>query len=111
VLSTLLALSVPATATLADAKLEASEFAGTWKVQDTSGKTFEIKLSPTGAAEADREGEGMKGTWTEDGPSAVIVWDTGWTTKITRVGGKFTKTAYDKDAATPTNTSPAEKVK
>lgn len=104
-LSGLLALAVSGGAGLA-----ASEFAGTWKVKDSSGTPFEIVLSAEGTAEANRGGEGMKGTWTEDGSSAVITWDTGWTTKITKTGDAYTKTAYDKAAATPTNTSPAEKV-
>jgi len=113
-LSTMLAFAIPGGASVAEPgepKLAESEFAGTWKVEDTSGAPFEIELAPSGAAEANRAGEGMKGTWTEEGTSAVILWDTGWTTKITNVGGKFTKTAYGKDAATPTNTSPAEKMK
>jgi hypothetical protein len=86
------------------------EFVGTWLVQDTSGQPFEIVLSASGKAEADRAGEGMTGTWDRDGASAVIAWDTGWTTKITRTGDGYTKTAYDTTAAAPTNTSAAEKV-
>jgi hypothetical protein len=87
-----------------------SEFNGTWAVQDTNGTPFEITLFASGTAEANRAGEGMSGTWTTDGPSAVIAWDTGWTTKITRTGDEYTKTAYDQAAAAPTNTSAAEKV-
>jgi hypothetical protein len=86
------------------------EFAGTWRVEDSNGEPFEITLQALGAAEADRAGEGMSGTWDTDGASAVIVWDSGWTTKITRTGDSYTKTAYDTTAAAPTNTSPAEKV-
>lgn len=93
-----------------DQSLASSEFAGTWLVKDSHGNSFEITLFGAGTAEADRAGEGMSGTWTIEGPSAVITWDTGWTTKITRTGvNTYTKTAYDETAATPTNTSPAEK--
>lgn len=94
----------------ADADLGDSEFAGTWSVKDTDGNAFEITLTASGVAEADRDGEGMNGTWDADGLSAVIAWDTGWTTKITRTGDTYTKTAYDPTAAAPTNTSSAEKV-
>lgn len=100
--------------------LENSEFAGTWVVKDSNGKPFEIALSSSGTAESNRDAEGMSGsaegmsgTWEAPDmppPSAVIAWDTGWTTKITRTGDTYTKTAYDTTAATPTNTSPAEKL-
>ena len=100
-------LALPATA------FAASEFAGTWKVQDTSGASFEITLTDAGEASASRSGEGMKGTWTEEGSAAVIKWDTGWTTKITKEGGSYTKTAFEVGKAVPKegNSSPAEKVK
>lgn len=94
------------------ATLAASQFEGAWKVQDTSGKPFQITLSADGSAKADRAGEGLTGTWKEDGGAAVIKWDTGWTTKITKEGDKYKKTAYDKDKpldGPPTNSSEAEK--
>jgi hypothetical protein len=90
-----------------------SAFEGVWKVKDTAGHPFEITLSSGGAAKATR-GEGMTGTWKEEGNSAVITWNTGWTTKITKEGNRYTKTAYRKGqslTATPTNTSDAEKAK
>ena len=49
---------------------------------DTAGQPFEITLSGGGAAKASR-GEGMVGTWKEEGKTAVITWNTGWTTEIT----------------------------
>jgi len=85
------------------------EFVGTWRVADSQGQPFEIALSASGRADADRAGEGLTGTWDRDGTSAVIAWDTGWTTKITRTGDGYTKTAYDTTAAAPTSTSSAEK--
>jgi hypothetical protein len=48
-----------------------------WKVTDTAGQSFEITLSGGGAAKASR-GEGMVGTWKEEGKTAVITWNTGW---------------------------------
>jgi hypothetical protein len=95
------------------AVLGASVFEGVWKVKDTAGNPFEITLSGGGAAKATR-GEGMTGTWKEEGDAAVITWDTGWTTKITKVGDRYTKTAYGKGqsmTSTPANTSDAEKTK
>jgi hypothetical protein len=95
------------------AALAASAFEGVWKVKDTAGHPFEITLSSGGAAKATR-GEGMTGTWKEEGNSAVITWNTGWTTKITKEGDRYIKTAYGKGqslTATPANTSDAEKAK
>jgi hypothetical protein len=83
------------------------------KRKDTVGKPFEITLSSGGAAKATR-GEGMTGTWKEEGDAAVITWNTGWTTKITKQGNQYHKAAYRKgqslDAA-PANSSDAQKVK
>lgn len=96
------------------AAFAASAFDGVWKVTDTAGKAFNITLGADGSAKADREGEGMTGTWKADGNSAVITWDTGWTTKITKDGDTYKKTAFkkgDSPEGKPTNSSAAEKVK
>jgi hypothetical protein len=56
----------------------------------------------------------MTGTWKQQGSTAVITWNTGWTTKISGEGGSYTKTAFKKGEfldGEPTNSSPAEKVK
>jgi len=93
------------------AALAANPFEGVWKVKDTAGHPFEITLSSSGAAKATR-GEGMTGTWKEEGDSAVITWSTGWTTKITKQGNQYVKAAYRKGqslTAAPANTSLAEK--
>ncbi len=95
------------------AALGASAFEGVWKVKDTAGHPFEITLSGGGAAKATR-GEGMTGTWKEEGDSAVITWNTGWTTKITKAENRYSKTAYRKGqslTSAPVNTSDAEKAK
>ncbi len=34
--------------------------------------------------------------WKEEGNSAVITWDSGWVTKITKEGDKYKKTAFEK---------------
>ena len=93
--------------------LAAGAFEGVWKVSDTGGQPFEITLSGGGVAKATR-GEGMNGTWKEEGNAAVITWDTGWTTKITKEGNQYKKTAYRKGEALdapPANSSDAEKIK
>ncbi|MGV1014178.1 MAG: lipocalin-like domain-containing protein [Methyloceanibacter sp.] len=74
----------------------ASEFEGTWQVQDTQGNPFEITLAADGTAKGDRAGEGLNGTWKAEGDSAVITWDTEWTTKITKDGTAYKKTAAEK---------------
>jgi hypothetical protein len=102
----ILAIGLSAAATFA-----ASGFEGTWKVQDTQGNPFQIVLSADGNAKGDRAGEGLAGTWKADGDSAVIEWESGWMTKITQDGGKFTKTAYEKGKAVTSGPgTPAEKV-
>ena len=89
-----------------------SEFEGVWKVTDSGGKPFEITLSAGGKASANRQDEPMTGTWKEAGSEVVITWNTGWTTKISNDGGKFTKTAFEKGKTdNPVDTSPAQKVK
>ena len=96
------------------ASLAASQFEGTWNVADTTGKAFEITLAADGSAKANRETEGMTGIWKEEGSAAVITWDTGWTTKISKEGDKYTKSAFKKGEpmdGKPANTSTAEKVK
>lgn len=95
------------------ASLAASAFEGVWKVKDTAGQPFEITLSGGGVAKATR-GEGLTGTWKEEGNAAVITWNTGWTTKITNEGNRYQKAAYRKGQALdapPTNSSDAEKIK
>jgi hypothetical protein len=80
----------------AHAGLAASEFEGTWKVEDTQGNPFEIVLSADGTAKGDRSGEGLAGTWKAEGDSAVITWETDWTTKISKDGDQYKKTASEK---------------
>jgi hypothetical protein len=95
------------------AAFAASAFEGAWKVTDTAGKPFEITLAGDGTAKANR-GEGMVGTWKEEGNAAVITWDTGWTTKIMKDDDHYKKTAFSKGQPAngePANTSEAEKVK
>ena len=80
------------------ASLAASAFEGVWKVKDTDGRPFEITLSSGGVAKATR-GDGMTGTWKEEENAGVIRWTTGWTTKITKEGNQYKKTACRKGQA------------
>jgi len=84
-------------------------FTGTWKVKDTAGADFEIVLADDGTASANRGSEGLHGKWTEKDGAAVITWTTGWTTKITKDGNTYKKTAFEGE--TKKNSSEAEKVK
>ena len=78
------------------AGLAASGFVGKWKVKDSKGNPFTIVLSEDGTAKGDRSGEGLAGTWKEEGNAAVITWDSDWTTKITKEGDTYKKTASEK---------------
>jgi hypothetical protein len=56
----------------------------------------------------------MVGTWKEEGNTAVITWNTGWTTKITKERDQYKKTAYGKGQpldGPSTNITDAQKVK
>lgn len=93
------------------ASFAASEFEGTWAVNDTKGRPFEISLAADGKATSTMP-QADKGTWKEEGGAAVISWDSGWTTKIAKEGDKFVKTAFKKGApldGPPTNSSDAVK--
>ena len=90
----------------------AGDFEGTWKTQDTKGQAFEITLSADGKAKGNRADEGLTGTWKADGESALITWDSGWTTKIVKEGDKFKKLAFEKGQSdgSPTHTADAQKL-
>jgi hypothetical protein len=85
-----IALAVALTAASAFA---GSGFVGKYKTTDSDGKPFTIWLSDNGSAKGDRADEGLQGMWKEEGNAAVITWDTEWTTKITKDGDKYKKTA------------------
>jgi len=102
--------AVVACFTLAAASIGAfagSEFEGTWAVKNTDGKPFEITLSADGNATATMEN--MAGTWKEKDGTAVISWNTGWTTKIAKEGDHYVKTAFKKGESEPANSSDAVK--
>ena len=94
-------------ATMMFAALAGGDFVGVWGVKDSDGKAFDINLKPEGKATGSRE-EGMTGTWTEEDGTAVIKWDTGWTTKIMKDGDSYKKEAFKADGS-PANTSDAMK--
>ena len=92
--------------------IAASQFDGTWMTQDTKGKSFHITLSPDGKAKGERQDEGLTGTWKAEGDSAVINWYSGWVTKITKQGDKFTKQTFEKGqtSGAPSHTADAQKM-
>jgi hypothetical protein len=87
----------------------AEGFVGKYKTTDTEGKPFTIWLSDNGSAKGDRADEGLQGTWKEEANAAVITWDSGWTTQITKADGGYLKTAL-KDGKPVGNPAKAEKV-
>lgn len=86
-----------------------SGFVGKWKTTDTEGKPFTIWLSDDGNAKGDRADEGLSGMWKEEGNAAVITWDSGWVTKITKEGDAYKKTAL-KDGKPVGSASDVEKL-
>ena len=52
--------------------------------------------------------KGLAGMWKEEGNAAVITWDSGWVTKITKDGDSYTKTA-EKDGKPVGSPAKAEK--
>lgn len=102
-----------AIAFIASAPALADSLAGKWKVEDGKGQPFEITLMEDGSATA-TQGEGLKGKWEEGRGTALINWDSGWSTRIVKKADGYQKLAYDKGVprdGEPTNTSKAEKVK
>jgi hypothetical protein len=87
----------------------ASGFVGKWKTTDTEGKAFTIWLSDDGKAKGDRANEGLSGMWKEEGAAAVVTWDSGWVTKITKDGDSYKKAA-EKDGKPVGSPSNIEKV-
>jgi hypothetical protein len=100
---------VLATVLVGGLALAASGFVGKYKTTDTEGKNFTIWLSDDGKAKGDRANEGLAGMWKEEGSAAVITWDSGWVTKITKEGGKYKKTA-EKDGKPVGSPTDVEKV-
>ena len=86
--------------------LAASPFEGKWKVQDTKGNPFEITLSEDGSAHGSRSGEGLSDTWKAEGDSAVITWQSGWTTEIKNRTISLKRLAFDKGKAEGQATDP-----
>jgi hypothetical protein len=54
----------------------------------------------------------LPATWKAEGDSVVINWDSGWVTKITKEGDKFTKQTFEKGQASgaPRHTAGAQKM-
>ena len=82
---------------------------GKYKTSDTTGNPMEISLMDNGSAAGSREDETLTGSWKDEGDTAVITWSTDWTTKLTKDGDKYSKTAF-KDGAMDGDAVAAEKV-
>lgn len=107
------AMTFAVAAMAAVAAFAASAWEGVWEVKDTAGHEFKITLTPDGKAKSSLHEE-MVGTWKEEGGAAVIKWQTGWVTKISKAGDKFKKTGYRPGTpldGPPSNSSEAEKEK
>ena len=88
-----------------------------WPIRNdlfVDGKTCHFVHGIDQASAGATRGEGMSGTWKEEGNSAVITWSTGWVTKIRSEDGRYRKAAYKKGQSLegqPANSSDAEKIK
>ncbi|HXG78002.1 MAG TPA: hypothetical protein VNJ31_01510 [Methyloceanibacter sp.] len=94
---------------LATLAFAAEGFVGKYVTKDTNGEAFTIWLSDNGSAKGDRANEGLQGMWKEEGNAAVITWDSGWVTKITKEGDAYKKTA-EKDGKPVGDAVEAKKV-
>ena len=99
------------------AVLSGSAFAGDWAgkymTEDTKGNEMRITLTGDGAAKGLKHGKTLDGTWTNEGAAAVIKWSTGWTTKLSKDGDTYIKSAYRPGTPIedgPTHKGPAEKI-
>jgi len=89
----------------------ASDWTGKYTTKDMFGKPMSITLTDGGKAAGGRQGAEQKGTWSDEGHTAVISWDTGWTTTLGKDGSRYMKRFYlGSTNAEPTNSSSAEKV-
>jgi hypothetical protein len=79
----------PMTALARASSFTASGFVGQWKFKDISGKPFTIWLSDDGTAKGDCSDESLSGTWNPKGNAAVITWNSGSVTKITKEGKSY----------------------
>jgi hypothetical protein len=90
----------------------AGDWTGNYVTEDTKGNAFRIMLSGDGKAAGEKQGHVLSGTWTNEGDAAVINWDSGWTTMLSKDGDRYEKSAYRAGASTqdhPTHTTGAEK--
>ena len=92
------AAAVLALALSAGSSFAASDFVGQYKTTDTEGKPMQITLSEDGTATGQRAEESLSGKWKEKrkGNTAIIRWNDGWITQITKSGDAYSKVAYKK---------------
>ena len=91
----------------------ADEWTGKYMTEDTKGNPFSITLTDNGTAAGEKHGTVLSGTWANEGDAAVIKWSTGWTTKISKDGDRYKKTAYRVGTSMqdgPTHATSVEKI-
>ncbi|MEM7191823.1 MAG: hypothetical protein AAF405_02965 [Pseudomonadota bacterium] len=71
-----------------------SSFVGNYTTKDTKGNDMAITLADEGAATGTLEGKTLTGSWKVEGDTVTITWTDGWTTKLTKDGDGFNKTAF-----------------
>src|SRR5689334_20364566 len=101
------------TVVISSTSFGASVFEGVWTVEDTGGNKFEIVLSSNGTAKSNLRPD-MIGSWKEQDDAAVIMWETGWTTKIVKSASQYLHLAYRPHSppnGPPAGSSKAQKIK
>lgn len=86
----------------------AADWTGQYLTEDSKGNAFTIVLGDDGNATGEKQGHAMEGSWSDSGDGAVIKWTTGWTTKLTKDGDDYKKTAFR--PGTPMSGKPASAV-
>ena len=93
--------------------LFAGEYDGSWQMKDSSGATFKVMLDSIGSASGTHNDAMKHGSWEEKDGNAIIHWNTGWVTRITKKDGHYVKEGFKPGldlSEKPTNSSEATKI-
>jgi len=103
--------AVLAVAFSASVSLAASDYVGKYKTEDTQGKPMEITLLEDGTATGQRADESVAGKWKENKKGAAVIrWEDGWTTKLSKKGDSYRKVAFEKGKQKAAVKGEAEKI-
>jgi hypothetical protein len=102
--------AILAVALSAGASFAASDYVGKYKTEDTQGKPMQITLSEDGTATGQRGDESLAGKWKENEKGAAVIrWEDGWVTKLSKKGEGYTKLGFEKGKRDEAKKAKAEK--